>query len=272
MIKEFLQGKPFAHPLHPALVHFPIGLFILSLLLDITARLVGESNALVLAAFYSMVFGAVMAVLAAITGLVDWSDIRIDHPAKGRATTHMLLNLVAVGLYLANIVLRIGELDSASTPILPLTLSLVAVTLILISGYLGGTLIYNEGIAVGRHRRHSRTPDRTIRVEGDGKAGEFAPIVDAGQVEESETLRVEVGGTVMAVVKLDGQFYAFQEFCTHRYGPLSKGSFEDHQVQCPWHRSCFDVRTGKVTEGPAKVDLKTFEVAVQNGKVCVRVT
>ena len=35
MLKAFLQGKPFGHPLHPALVHFPIGLFVLSLILDI---------------------------------------------------------------------------------------------------------------------------------------------------------------------------------------------------------------------------------------------
>ena len=35
MLKSFLQGKPIRHPLHPVLIHFPIGLFVLSLLLDL---------------------------------------------------------------------------------------------------------------------------------------------------------------------------------------------------------------------------------------------
>jgi 3-phenylpropionate/trans-cinnamate dioxygenase ferredoxin subunit len=41
-------------------------------------------------------------------------------------------------------------------------------------------------------------------------------------------------------------------------------------VQCPWHNSCFDVRTGKVTNGPAKVDLKTYTIETRDGKICVK--
>jgi nitrite reductase/ring-hydroxylating ferredoxin subunit len=75
---------------------------------------------------------------------------------------------------------------------------------------------------------------------------------------------------VLAVVKLDGVFYAFQEFCTHRFGPLSEGSFDGFDVQCPWHNSCFDVRTGKVTNGPAQ---SRFENVQGRGdrKICVAV-
>jgi Rieske Fe-S protein len=64
-----------------------------------------------------------------------------------------------------------------------------------------------------------------------------------------------------------GQLFAFQEFCTHRFGPLSEGSFHDGEVQCPWHGSCFDVRTGKVTRGPATVNLKTYRVMVTEGTI-----
>ena len=75
----------------------------------------------------------------------------------------------------------------------------------------------------------------------------------------------------MVIAHADGQFYAFQEFCTHRYGPLSLGCLTDGKIECPWHRSCFDMRTGKVAHGPAEVDLKTFEVSVRDGKIYVRV-
>jgi uncharacterized membrane protein len=44
MLKAFLQGKPFGHPLHPALVHFPIGLFVLGLILDLASYFFVESS------------------------------------------------------------------------------------------------------------------------------------------------------------------------------------------------------------------------------------
>ena len=72
---------------------------------------------------------------------------------------------------------------------------------------------------------------------------------------------------IITIARLDGEFHAFQEFCTHRYGPLSEGILRDGQVQCPWHGSCFDVRTGEVTRGPAKENLKTYEVVVGGGMI-----
>jgi nitrite reductase/ring-hydroxylating ferredoxin subunit/uncharacterized membrane protein len=271
MLKDFLQGKPFAHPLHPALVHFPIGAFLLSFLFDLAIYLFGAQAApLSYGAYNLIIVGFVMALLAAIPGLVDWLDIRADHPAKRTATTHMLLNLAAVGLFGINLLLRSGDPGQAPAPLLPFLLSFAGLAVIFYSGYLGGTLVYADGIAVGRHRRRTPTPERTlIETSGQAQAG-FIPVAAAGSLQPGETLRVEVDGHVLAVVNLDGAFYAFQEFCTHRFGPLSEGSFNNHQVECPWHRSQFDVRTGKVVKGPAKVGLKTFEVTVRDGQIMVR--
>jgi nitrite reductase/ring-hydroxylating ferredoxin subunit len=75
----------------------------------------------------------------------------------------------------------------------------------------------------------------------------------------------------MTVARVGGEMVALQEFCTHRFGPLSEGCFRDGQVVCPWHGSAFDVRTGAVKRGPAKVDLRTFEAATRDGKIVVRV-
>ncbi|HLF27384.1 MAG TPA: DUF2231 domain-containing protein [Anaerolineae bacterium] len=271
MLKDFLQGKPFKHPLHPMLVHLPIGLFTLSLLFDLAGLVFTTEDWLVEAAFYTLAFGVFMAVIAAIPGLVDWADLRADHPGKQFATTHMLLNLIAVGLNGVNLGLRAGALNEPQTPTVPLILSLASVGLVYVSGYLGGLLIYDQGISPGRHRRQTDTSDRTIRVSAASPNGGFVAIAEASRLGNQEILRAEVDGKAMAIANLDGQFYAFQEFCTHRYGPLSEGRFVKGQVQCPWHGSCFDVRTGQVTHGPAKVDLKTYEVQVRDGQIWVRV-
>src|SRR5438309_305718 len=164
VLKDLLEGKPLRHPIHPMLVHFPIGFLVLSFLLDLVSLAFPEVPNLVRGSFYAMLFGVIAALLAAVPGFVDYSDIRRDHPGKVTATRHMTLNLMVVELY------------------------------------------------------------------------------------------------------------AFQEFCTHRFGPLSEGSFHRFNVQCPWHNSCFDIRTGKVTHGPAKVDLKTFKVETRDGKIGVLLT
>ena len=113
-------------------------------------------------------------------------------------------------------------------------------------------------------------PEKTLHLtihENDQEV--FVPVPEAESLGNRETLRVEIDGQAIAIVKLDGNFYAFQEFCTHRFGPLSEGEFDGFNVQCPWHNSCFDVRTGNVTNGPAKMDLKTFKVETRAGKICI---
>jgi uncharacterized membrane protein/nitrite reductase/ring-hydroxylating ferredoxin subunit len=272
MLKDLLEGKPIRHPLHPLLVHFPIGLFILSLLLDLASFAFPATPNLVRGAFYAMLLGIITALIAAVPGFVDYTDIRDDHPGRRTATTHLVLNLIVVGLYGVNLGVRTSSLGELKTPLGPLILSLTGIVILSASGYLGGRLVYADGISVGRHKRRTPTPARTLHFTAQ-ENGEvvFVPIPEAERLGEKETLRVEIDGDVIAVAKIDNNLYAFQEFCTHRFGPLSEGGFEGFNVQCPWHNSCFDVRTGKVTNGPAKIDLKTFKVETRDGKICIAV-
>lgn len=269
MLTDLLQGKPLGHPLHPLLVHLPIGLLYLTVLLDIVALFFDGGNVLVRAAFYCLLVGFISALLAAVPGLADRADIRDDHPARKTANTHMALNIAAVGLTAFSLILRYGSLDAPSTPISPFLLSLVAVAFVSYSGYLGGILVYGDGIGAGRHRRHTETPELTIRPSTTAAPGDSVAVAEASRLAEGGTLRAEVDGVVIAIARIEGRLYAFQEFCTHRFGPLSEGHFEGHNVVCPWHNSCFDVRSGKVTQGPAKVDLKTLEVVEQDGWIHV---
>jgi nitrite reductase/ring-hydroxylating ferredoxin subunit/uncharacterized membrane protein len=276
-VRDLLEGKPFGHPLHPILVHLPIGLFVIGFLLDIGA-FVHPSHYLVVGATATLTLGVAFALIASVPGFVDYTGIRRDHPARSTATWHMVLNLLAVGAYVWSVLLRTTTTHYEPTMLRPrldgVVLSLIGLGIISVSGYLGGVLVYDDGIAVGRHRRRGgSTPLDTIKPATSTRdADGFVPIADVSQLEEHGTLRAEVNGVVMAIAKVNGQLYAFQEFCTHRYGPLSKGCFVgDCQIKCPWHGSQFDMRTGKAVEGPAKVDLKVFEVTVRSGKIAVRV-
>ncbi|PYK61745.1 MAG: hypothetical protein DME43_01770 [Verrucomicrobia bacterium] len=276
MLKDALEGKPLRHPIHPMLVHFPIGFLVLSFLLDLVSMAFPEVPNLVRGSFYAMLLGIITALLAAVPGFVDYSDIRRDHPGKTTATRHMTLNLMVVAIYGINLWIRSSALSHPKISLLPLLLSIIGIGLLSVSGYLGGRLVYDQGIAVGRHKRRTATPQDTLYLStgylASGAEISFVPVPDAEQLGNGETLRVEIDKLVMTIARIDNQLYGFQEFCTHRFGPLSEGSFHGFNVQCPWHNSCFDIRTGKVTNGPAKVDLKTFKIEMRDGKVGVLVT
>jgi nitrite reductase/ring-hydroxylating ferredoxin subunit/uncharacterized membrane protein len=268
VIKAILQGKILGHPLHPLLIHFPIGLFILALVLDVASFARDDGNAMARSAFVAIVAGIITALLAAGPGTVDWLDIRDDHPAKKTGTYHMLLNVAAVILYAISVALRWGTLEEANrTPVLAFIVSLIAAIVLTVSGYLGGHMVYNDGIAVGRHRRTSETPQTTVRVDPSGSADGLAPVGASDKLKEGDSLRVEVEGVVMMVTRVEGTCRAVQEFCTHRFGPLSQGAFDGRCVICPWHKSKFDVTTGQVVDGPAKEDLRTFEVMEGDGQI-----
>src|SRR5438270_2007748 len=146
MLKDILEGKPLRHPIHPMLVHFPIGFFILSLLLDLGSLVFPVTHFLLRSAFYAILFGVITALLAAVPGFVDYTDIRNDHPGKRTATAHLTLNLIVVGLYGINLGVRSSTLNALRTSAGPVILSLVGIALLSVSGYLGGRLVYDEGI------------------------------------------------------------------------------------------------------------------------------
>ncbi len=74
---------------------------------------------------------------------------------------------------------------------------------------------------------------------------------------------VQVDGESVAVFNVQGKYYALEDYCSHAGGPLSEGALEGQTVICPWHGSCFDVTTGAVQCGPAKVAAQTYTVQIE---------
>ena len=270
-LRSFFEGKPVRSPLHPLLVHVPIALFPISLLLDLASWMVPRPEmGLVRAAFVCVIAGLGTGVLASVFGLFDYTQIRDDHPAKKTATLHLILNVVALGLFAAGAGLRYGELDTLRTAIAPVAVSLAAMAVLSYSGYLGGKMVYSDGVGAGRHRRRGHLPENTIVVRTAG-AGPVA-VADDSALKEGDTLRVELDGVVMAVARTKDGVFAFQEFCTHRYAPLSEGALRGCEIVCPWHNSRFDLRSGKVAQGPATVELRTFRAVSREGKIWVELS
>jgi nitrite reductase (NADH) small subunit len=82
---------------------------------------------------------------------------------------------------------------------------------------------------------------------------------------------VEAGGKDIALFNVDGRFYAIDNVCPHRGGPLGEGDLEGTIVVCPWHAWKWDVTGGMNTNNPA-VKVACFPVIVDGGEVFVDVS
>ena len=147
---DFLQGKWLKHPFHPALVHIPTALWPSAFVFDILSQFQPD-NALVQLAFYAILLGLIVALMAIPTGYADWTDIKPDKPAWRLGLYHMILNVIVSILWGSNLALRVRGLQAdESVPPGLVGLSALATGLLLVSGYLGGRMIYAYGINVAR--------------------------------------------------------------------------------------------------------------------------
>lgn len=134
------------HPIHPLLVPLPIGLWVFSLVADVVYRYISSDSVWDEMAFYTMAGGLVGALLAAVPGFIDFLSLS-GGQVKRIALTHMLLNLTVVALFAVNLWLRTTSSPGAGTPFL---LSVMAILLLSVSGWLGGELVFRHGVAVER--------------------------------------------------------------------------------------------------------------------------
>jgi uncharacterized membrane protein len=132
------------HPIHPMLVPIAIGCFVFSFAADLICLATGASTPWNMLAYYTMVGGILGALAAAVPGLVDLLSLP-PGPLKKTALTHMAINLGVVAIYVCNAWLRHGSPQDLK---LPMLLSVVTVLMLLVSGWLGGKMVFEGGVGV----------------------------------------------------------------------------------------------------------------------------
>jgi len=90
----------------------------------------------------------------------------------------------------------------------------------------------------------------------------------AADIPVGEGRVVEAEGRTLALFNVDGAFYALDNACSHRGGPLGEGDLDGTVVVCPWHAWRWDVKTGANANNPA-VTMPCFPVSVDGGRVFV---
>jgi uncharacterized membrane protein len=130
------------HPIHPMLVAIPIGLWIFSLVCDVAYAFFDSNENWQTVALYTLIGGIVGALVAAVPGFIDM--LSLPDRIKRIALMHMAINLTVVALYVVNAWLRLR----GGSELTPVWLSIIAVALLAVSGWLGGKMVYVHGVAV----------------------------------------------------------------------------------------------------------------------------
>jgi 3-phenylpropionate/trans-cinnamate dioxygenase ferredoxin subunit len=103
-------------------------------------------------------------------------------------------------------------------------------------------------------------------------AGEWVAACAADAVEPEEALRWDHGGKTFVIVRsLEGDYFALDGHCTHEKIHLADGIVDGNIIECPKHFGTFDYRAGESRVLPACIDLRRYEVKLEDATVYVKV-
>ncbi|HKY32918.1 MAG TPA: Rieske 2Fe-2S domain-containing protein [Candidatus Polarisedimenticolia bacterium] len=79
---------------------------------------------------------------------------------------------------------------------------------------------------------------------------------------------IEAAGKSIALCNLDGTFYALDNTCAHRGGPLGEGFLDGDKVTCPWHGWQYELATGRCATNPA-ASVARYETRIEGDEVLI---
>src|ERR687886_1328253 len=104
----------------------------------------------------------------------------------------------------------------------------------------------------------------------DQNEDDFVKVAETKDIHTSQMKEVQIDGEDVCIANVDGKYYAIGNVCTHEGGPLADGILEGYDVECPWHQSKFDVRTGEVTSPPASESELTYEIKIDGNSILIK--
>jgi nitrite reductase/ring-hydroxylating ferredoxin subunit len=253
-VKDFLHGSWLGHPLHPVLVHLPVGSWVSAGVLDLVPPLRPAATALIGT-------GVATAVPAALAGAADWTEQGTGVRRLG--AVHAVANSVALGLYVGSLAAR-----RRGNGTLGRVLSYAGLGLASGSAAIGGHMSYAQSSGAS----HATPAVRALTTDWI----DLGPLDDLP--ERRPALRTGPGhgsAVPLVAVRRGARVDVFVAACAHLSGPLHEGAVEEiggtSCLVCPWHGSAFDLDDGQPRRGPTANAQERLDVRMEAGRVLARV-
>lgn len=94
----------------------------------------------------------------------------------------------------------------------------------------------------------------------------------AEDIDAEDLIRFDHDGRTFAIYRSpDNSYFCTDGLCSHEQVHLEDGLVMDFEIECPKHNATFDYRTGKALRAPACIDLRTYPVKVEDGRVFIEI-
>ena len=95
-------------------------------------------------------------------------------------------------------------------------------------------------------------------------------VCNESEIEIDDLKRFDYKDKTFCIYKLKDGIYATDGLCTHEAFHLDEGLVMHEEIECPMHQGIFDIKSGKAVSEPACVDLKTYEIKVEEKKIYIK--
>jgi nitrite reductase/ring-hydroxylating ferredoxin subunit len=252
-LKNLLHGTWLGHPVHPVLVHVPVGAWLSAGLLDLIPAFRPAATLLIGT-------GVATAVPASLSGAADWSEQ--DAGVRRLGALHAAANTAAVALYAGSLAAR-----KRGNGALGLVLAYAGLGVATGSAAVGGHMSYAQSSGAS----HASTAARALSSDWM----DLGPLDDLPEGRPAlRTGKGNSGPVPLAAVRRGVRVDVFVGACSHLSGPLHEGKVEEVHgracLVCPLHGSAFDLDSGTSRRGPAGNGQEKLEVRMEAGRVMAR--
>ena len=109
-----------------------------------------------------------------------------------------------------------------------------------------------------------------MTVKDESEEEEYQVVANKKDLKEGGMLKVEFFGKSILLTNVHDKLYAIDAVCSHEGGPLEEGILDGYEVECPWHGSRFDIRTGEVRSPPADTPQVAYEAKIDDDRIMIR--
>ena len=96
----------------------------------------------------------------------------------------------------------------------------------------------------------------------------FVKVARRDEIADGTGKAVELSGKQVALFNVGGKFYAIDNVCLHRGGPLGEGELDGTTVTCPWHGWEYDITTGCNLDDQSK-KVTSFNVRIEGDDILI---
>ena len=93
-------------------------------------------------------------------------------------------------------------------------------------------------------------------------------VANSSEIPEGKGKVVRVDGRGIAIFRVGDEFFAMDNLCLHRGGPLGEGELDGHKVICPWHGWTYDIKSGAFAIIPA-LKVRTYDTKLEEGAILI---